>query len=151
MNRIVRKKRKKKTHVIILLQEKYLTPEWIMRFRGLICAAPVLMVDANLNSPSLEASCQSTLLIVLFVLSPLSLFGWIMELLIISFLPFLNISAFLSSSRLWVSCLVWAGVSCQVPKNHFYCQARKGYALYIKTIFIILFLRVYILKLFMRK
>ncbi|KAI4358009.1 hypothetical protein L6164_001918 [Bauhinia variegata] len=38
--------------------ERYLTPEWISHFKGTISYAPVLMVDANLNLPSLEASCQ---------------------------------------------------------------------------------------------
>ncbi|XP_010244303.1 PREDICTED: uncharacterized protein LOC104588171 [Nelumbo nucifera] len=38
--------------------EKFLTEDWIRRFRCNICAAPVLMIDANLNPVSLEASCQ---------------------------------------------------------------------------------------------
>lgn len=38
--------------------EKFLTPEWIQQFKYNICSAPILMVDANLNPPSLEASCH---------------------------------------------------------------------------------------------
>ncbi|KAF8405190.1 hypothetical protein HHK36_010090 [Tetracentron sinense] len=38
--------------------EKFLTPEWIQQFRCNICSAPALMIDANLNPRSLEASCQ---------------------------------------------------------------------------------------------
>lgn len=43
-----------------LTQEKFLTPEWIQQFKYSICSAPILMVDANLIPPALEASCQST-------------------------------------------------------------------------------------------
>ena len=43
-----------------LTQEKFLTPEWIQQFKYCICSAPILMVDANLIPPALEASCQST-------------------------------------------------------------------------------------------
>lgn len=43
-----------------LTQEKFLTPEWIQQFKDSICSAPILMVDANLIPPALEASCQST-------------------------------------------------------------------------------------------
>ncbi|XP_027191001.1 pseudouridine kinase isoform X2 [Cicer arietinum] len=38
--------------------EKYLTPDWILRFKNTLLSAPVLMVDANLSGPSLEASCK---------------------------------------------------------------------------------------------
>ncbi|KAM7474970.1 hypothetical protein LguiB_022213 [Lonicera macranthoides] len=38
--------------------EKFLTPEWIRQFECNICSAPVLMIDANLSPPALEASCQ---------------------------------------------------------------------------------------------
>ncbi|XP_024021271.1 uncharacterized protein LOC21409572 isoform X1 [Morus notabilis] len=38
--------------------EKFLTPEWIQRFKSNILSASVLMVDANLNLQALEASCQ---------------------------------------------------------------------------------------------
>ncbi|KAF7842550.1 pfkB family carbohydrate kinase [Senna tora] len=38
--------------------EKHLTPEWILHFKSTIRFAPLLMVDANLNLPSLEASCK---------------------------------------------------------------------------------------------
>lgn len=43
------------------MQEKFLTPEWIQLFKGNISSAPVLMVDANLSPPALEASCKSNL------------------------------------------------------------------------------------------
>jgi hypothetical protein len=46
--------------LISLTQEKFLTPEWIRQFKYNICSAPILMVDANLNPPALEACCQST-------------------------------------------------------------------------------------------
>ncbi|XP_024021273.1 uncharacterized protein LOC21409572 isoform X3 [Morus notabilis] len=39
-------------------EEKFLTPEWIQRFKSNILSASVLMVDANLNLQALEASCQ---------------------------------------------------------------------------------------------
>lgn len=45
-----------------LMQEKFLTPEWIEQFKCNIRDAPVLMVDANLNALALEVSCQSTTL-----------------------------------------------------------------------------------------
>ncbi|KAK9942436.1 hypothetical protein M0R45_008103 [Rubus argutus] len=38
--------------------EKFLTPEWIQRFRYNIRSAPVVMVDANLNLSALKSSCQ---------------------------------------------------------------------------------------------
>nr|XP_023909124.1 uncharacterized protein LOC112020797 [Quercus suber]POF26601.1 pseudouridine kinase [Quercus suber] len=38
--------------------EKFLTPEWIQQFKYSICSAPILMVDANLIPPALDASCQ---------------------------------------------------------------------------------------------
>ncbi|KAJ1397123.1 Ribokinase-like [Sesbania bispinosa] len=38
--------------------EKYLTPDWILHFKSTLLSAPVLMVDANLSCPSLEASCR---------------------------------------------------------------------------------------------
>ncbi|KAI3448054.1 hypothetical protein Pfo_004719 [Paulownia fortunei] len=38
--------------------EKFLTPEWIQKFKFNICSAPVLMVDANLSPPALLASCR---------------------------------------------------------------------------------------------
>ncbi|KAF9620301.1 hypothetical protein IFM89_011036 [Coptis chinensis] len=38
--------------------EKYLTQEWIQKFSCSISSAPVLMIDANLNPHSLEASCK---------------------------------------------------------------------------------------------
>ncbi|KAJ4842479.1 hypothetical protein Tsubulata_001836 [Turnera subulata] len=38
--------------------EKYLTSSWIQQFRSNISSAPILMVDANLNSSALEASCR---------------------------------------------------------------------------------------------
>ncbi|TVT97430.1 hypothetical protein EJB05_57311 [Eragrostis curvula] len=37
--------------------EKFLTPSWIYRFRHQISNAPLLMLDANLPSESLEAAC----------------------------------------------------------------------------------------------
>ncbi|XWS63046.1 hypothetical protein CRYUN_Cryun06bG0063200 [Craigia yunnanensis] len=38
--------------------EMFLTPEWIQQFKHKINSAPILMVDANLSPPALEASCQ---------------------------------------------------------------------------------------------
>ncbi|KAJ0229192.1 PfkB-like carbohydrate kinase family protein [Hirschfeldia incana] len=38
--------------------EKFLTPEWIQRFEHNISSAPVLMIDANLSTLALEASCK---------------------------------------------------------------------------------------------
>lgn len=60
-----------------MLQEKYLTPDWIFRFKNTLLSAPVLMVDANLSHPSLEAACKSTLhanILILFY--PLSVGLW---------------------------------------------------------------------------
>ncbi|KAF4349651.1 hypothetical protein F8388_019611 [Cannabis sativa] len=39
--------------------EKYLTPDWIQKFKHNIHSAPVMMVDANLNLSALEFSCQT--------------------------------------------------------------------------------------------
>ncbi|XP_016515617.1 pseudouridine kinase isoform X2 [Nicotiana tabacum] len=38
--------------------DKFLTPKWIEKFKSKIRSAPILMVDANLSSHSLEASCR---------------------------------------------------------------------------------------------
>lgn len=38
--------------------EKFLTPEWIQRFEPNISSAPVLVIDANLSTLALEASCK---------------------------------------------------------------------------------------------
>ncbi|XP_050363043.1 pseudouridine kinase-like isoform X2 [Argentina anserina] len=38
--------------------EKFLTPEWIERFRCNIHSASIVMVDANLNPSALKSSCQ---------------------------------------------------------------------------------------------
>ncbi|XWS39827.1 hypothetical protein CRYUN_Cryun18bG0088000 [Craigia yunnanensis] len=38
--------------------EMFLTPEWIQQFKHKIHCAPILMVDANLSLPALEASCK---------------------------------------------------------------------------------------------
>ncbi|XVE49402.1 hypothetical protein DITRI_Ditri01bG0080000 [Diplodiscus trichospermus] len=38
--------------------EMFLTPEWIQQFKHKIHSAPILMVDANLSPPALEASCR---------------------------------------------------------------------------------------------
>lgn len=38
--------------------EKFLTPRWIEKFKCKISSTSILMVDANLTSSSLEASCQ---------------------------------------------------------------------------------------------
>lgn len=38
--------------------EKFVTPEWIEQFKYNIRSAPVVMVDANLSPPTLEASCR---------------------------------------------------------------------------------------------
>lgn len=48
-----------------LTQEKFLTPDWIEQFKCNIRAAPVLMVDANLNPLALKVSCQSTTLFLI--------------------------------------------------------------------------------------
>ncbi|GFY95091.1 pfkB-like carbohydrate kinase family protein [Actinidia rufa] len=38
--------------------EKFLTPQWIQQSNCIIHSAPVVMVDANLTPPALEASCR---------------------------------------------------------------------------------------------
>ncbi|KAL3814153.1 hypothetical protein ACJIZ3_015421 [Penstemon smallii] len=38
--------------------ERFLTPEWIHKFKFNISSAPILMVDANLSLPALVASCK---------------------------------------------------------------------------------------------
>ncbi|XVE93556.1 hypothetical protein REPUB_Repub01dG0205100 [Reevesia pubescens] len=38
--------------------EMFLTPEWIQQFKHKIHSAPILLVDANLSPPALEASCR---------------------------------------------------------------------------------------------
>ncbi|KAL3538948.1 hypothetical protein ACH5RR_002314 [Cinchona calisaya] len=38
--------------------EKFVTPEWIWKFSYNLRSAPLLLVDANLSSPTLEAACQ---------------------------------------------------------------------------------------------
>ncbi|KAL3638570.1 hypothetical protein CASFOL_017941 [Castilleja foliolosa] len=38
--------------------EKFLTSEWIQKFKFNICSAPILMVDANLSPAALLASCR---------------------------------------------------------------------------------------------
>ncbi|CAN8288456.1 unnamed protein product [Cochlearia groenlandica] len=38
--------------------EKFLTPEWIKRFKHKISSAPIVVVDANLSTLALEASCE---------------------------------------------------------------------------------------------
>ncbi|KAL9231623.1 hypothetical protein vseg_006825 [Gypsophila vaccaria] len=38
--------------------EKHVTPQWIQRFRSVVEAAPVMMVDANLSPEALRASCK---------------------------------------------------------------------------------------------
>ncbi|KZV17746.1 pentatricopeptide repeat-containing protein mitochondrial-like [Dorcoceras hygrometricum] len=38
--------------------ERFLTPEWIQKFKFKFCAAPVLMVDANLSPPALVLSSR---------------------------------------------------------------------------------------------
>lgn len=48
------------TYWLVLIQENFLTSDWIRQFKCNICSAPVLMVDANLSPSALEASCQST-------------------------------------------------------------------------------------------
>ncbi|KAF9684338.1 hypothetical protein SADUNF_Sadunf04G0108000 [Salix dunnii] len=40
------------------IQEKFLTSSWIQQSKQNIFSAPVMMVDANLSLPALEASCQ---------------------------------------------------------------------------------------------
>jgi hypothetical protein len=42
------------------VQEKFLTSSWIQQSKQNIFSAPVMMVDANLSLPALEASCQCT-------------------------------------------------------------------------------------------
>ncbi|XP_071738041.1 pseudouridine kinase-like isoform X2 [Rutidosis leptorrhynchoides] len=38
--------------------ERFVTPKWIVQFKSDIASAPMVMVDANLSSAALEASCQ---------------------------------------------------------------------------------------------
>ncbi|XP_073278976.1 pseudouridine kinase isoform X1 [Primulina huaijiensis] len=38
--------------------ERFLTPDWIQKFKFKFCVAPVLMVDANLSPPALVVSCR---------------------------------------------------------------------------------------------
>lgn len=38
--------------------EKFLSPDWIWKFRNHIYSAPIVMVDANLHPDSLEAACR---------------------------------------------------------------------------------------------
>ncbi|XP_073155596.1 pseudouridine kinase isoform X2 [Henckelia pumila] len=38
--------------------ERFLTPEWIRKSKFKFCAAPAVMVDANLSPPALVVSCQ---------------------------------------------------------------------------------------------
>ncbi|CAK7329730.1 unnamed protein product [Dovyalis caffra] len=38
--------------------EKFLTPSWIQQSKCNISSAPVMMIDANLSLPALEAACQ---------------------------------------------------------------------------------------------
>lgn len=72
MTVVLKGRSKKKVNlIVILLQEKYLTPDWILHFKSTLHSAPVLMVDANLSHPSLEASCRSTF--TLLILSLVSL------------------------------------------------------------------------------
>lgn len=42
-------------------QEKFVTPEWVSNFKINIASAPLVMIDANLSSPALVASCKSEL------------------------------------------------------------------------------------------
>lgn len=43
------------------LQENFITPSWIYRFRHHITNAPLVMLDANLPPESLKAACISKL------------------------------------------------------------------------------------------
>ncbi|KAM7251833.1 hypothetical protein ACFE04_023716 [Oxalis oulophora] len=38
--------------------EKFLTPDWIQKFKSNICSSPILMVDANLSPLALDAACK---------------------------------------------------------------------------------------------
>lgn len=38
--------------------ERHLTPQWIQQFKQKLGSAPLMMIDANLSIPALEASCQ---------------------------------------------------------------------------------------------
>ncbi|KAL7002727.1 hypothetical protein U1Q18_003883 [Sarracenia purpurea var. burkii] len=49
--------------------EKFVTPDWIQQFNWNIRSAPVVVVDANLSPPALEASCRSTLFCICISLS----------------------------------------------------------------------------------
>ena len=83
-----------------LWQEKFLTPEWIQRFEPNISSAPVLVIDANLSTLALEASCKctsytSSVWLSLFLTM---IFSW-------------------SGCRVQCSCMVWARLSHKVPEN----------------------------------
>jgi hypothetical protein len=39
-------------------QEKHLTAEWIKKFEDVLKRAPVVMLDANLLPPAMEAACN---------------------------------------------------------------------------------------------
>lgn len=43
-------------------QEEHLTAEWIKKFEDVIKRAPVVMLDANLLPPAMEAACNCKLL-----------------------------------------------------------------------------------------
>jgi hypothetical protein len=43
-------------------QEAFLTPGWIEQFHRNVYGAPVLMIDANLSSQTLEFACRSNYL-----------------------------------------------------------------------------------------
>ncbi|XP_057247834.1 pseudouridine kinase isoform X2 [Beta vulgaris subsp. vulgaris] len=38
--------------------EKYVTPHWVQLFKSVVHSSPMMMVDANLNAETLEASCR---------------------------------------------------------------------------------------------
>lgn len=38
--------------------ERCVTPQWIQQFKSIVHSAPLMMVDANLNTDALEASCR---------------------------------------------------------------------------------------------
>lgn len=59
LKQILRETRTFIAYAMTLKQEKFLTPDWIEKFKCNTCSAPLFMVDANLNLPALEASCQS--------------------------------------------------------------------------------------------
>lgn len=44
--------------VCTLTCERYVTPEWIQRFKLIVHSAPLVMVDANLSPEALKASCK---------------------------------------------------------------------------------------------